>query len=130
MEPSEKKLKSTRSRAESKKDLHRFSAQDICAIIETCGKSGVKNFKTANLEFTFGVTPEPADSRSQIPAEMGSNQITGINLNEISDDQKEILAQYEDAQKLIDDPEGFEMDAIDLAIKDGTVENTFGKRTQ
>jgi hypothetical protein len=72
-----------------------FKAKEICAILESCAKAGVKHFKVGELEIKFEEPPIKVQSTDE-----------PVQLEFL--DHADVNEEIEEFQTAVDDPDGFE----------------------
>ncbi len=86
--------------------MKKFSAKDICSIIETCSNAGVSKLDLGpdiKIEFSSGfLVPDPS---AILPADSPEPVVEEILL---SPQDKELLEGIEETQAMIDDPDRYE----------------------
>lgn len=86
-----------------------FKAKEICEILKMCAESGVKTLKIGDLEASF--EDPPTKIVQEVPtADFRPDIVRLEHHNEVADD-------FEEAQMLIDDPDGFEESQIKAAYE-------------
>ena len=83
--------------------MKKFSAKDICSIIETCSNAGVSKLDLGpdiKIEFSSGfLVPERTEVEAPEPV---------VEEIELSPQDKELLEGIEETQAMIDDPDRYE----------------------
>lgn len=86
--------------------MKKFSAKDICSIIETCSNAGVSKLDLgSDIKIEFTSDPFPPDPSAVLPADAPEPVVEEIQL---SPQDKGLLDGLEETQAMIDDPERYE----------------------
>jgi hypothetical protein len=84
----------------------KFSAKDICSIIDTCSNAGVTKFDLGGLKIEFGTVSDIVpDPNAVLPAEVQDPVVEEI---ELSPQDAALLKGIEETQAMIDDPVAYE----------------------
>lgn len=108
--------------------IERLSSKAICAIIESCGKHGVKRIRLGELDIDFsGEVGQPSqghiptgpwdnlsDHTTAIPAEMGSQE---EETQAFSLQDRKVLEHVEEANLFLEDPSAWERQHLDEIIE-------------
>lgn len=96
-----------------------MTAEDICRIVETCGKSGVAAFKYNGLELKYSNETPRIEFVSR-----GTDVIAGVTEpTELSPNQKQELSSYDEDNLALIDPVEHER-KIMMDMQEGTVDAT------
>ena len=86
--------------------MKKFSAKDICSIIEACSNAGVSKLDLGpDIKIEFSSDVFPPNPSAILPAKEIEPVVKEI---EISPQDKALLQGIEEAQAMIDDPEAYE----------------------
>ena len=105
-------------------EIKALSGKDICAIIETCSKSQVKELVLGDLSIKFG----PGDSGEEISivgTQLPSIPVEAVEQNPEQDDsfieaiQSRVQEEIVNTQTMMDDPEGFEEQVVNSFVYQG-----------
>lgn len=83
----------------------KFSAKDICSIIDTCSNAGVTKFDLGGLKIEFSSDVFPPKPSSVLPADSPEPVVEEI---ELSPGDAALLRGIEETQAMIDDPVAYE----------------------
>lgn len=111
-----KVLKKTTRRSEKEFDLHSFSTEDICRIIDACDKSRISEFSFKDLCMSFHASKSEVSDQTYNSAEIEFPVTPDDIGNQISPASKEIIDGFYETQQIIDDPSEFEQGVIDSMI--------------
>ena len=84
-----------------------FDANEVCSIIEMCGKSGVREFRLGKLEIHYGPVAREVD-QSPIVVPDGLARATESQARESLEKDEIAYKQNELDQMVIEDPARFE----------------------
>lgn len=97
---------------------------DICAILDSCSKTGVTRLKWGDLEVSFAVPGQPVmaydlpkmASDGFAPPASGQELAVADALGTVN---KDLLDDMRRSQLMIDDPASFEQEVIDTHLRGG-----------
>jgi len=98
-------------------EIKGLQGKEICNIIKACANARVKKLKIGDFEVDFlgeGTQPTFAGMPTTEPPKLGT--VEEPRQLELSESDKQVFEDLEDAQMMIEDPEGYEQQIIDSHI--------------
>jgi hypothetical protein len=93
-----------------------LSFKEICAILKTCGESGVASLKLGDLDVSFHHPRAQSHVAHQIEDQYPTTKITETVSETLETDDE--VEEFKRAQELITNPEAFELEMIEQATQE------------